>query len=71
VSNEAKQTGTVLRWAGSYGFIRRDDTGQEIFCHHTAIKMDGYRELTAGQRVEFEVGANDRGPAALNVRSLD
>ena len=49
-----RYSGTV-KWfnnAKGYGFIQ-PDSGPDVFVHFTAIKMDGYRTLQAGQRVEF------------------
>jgi CspA family cold shock protein len=64
-------TGTV-KWFNNekgYGFIARDE-GADVFVHHSAIQMNGYRSLTEGQRVEFEVVAGDKGDQARNVRAL-
>ena len=63
--------GTV-KWFNAekgYGFIAMDG-GADIFVHHTAIQMDGYRTLDQGQRVEFEVKQGDKGPQADAVRQL-
>jgi cold shock protein len=64
-------TGTV-KWFNNdkgYGFIARDE-GPDVFVHHSAIQMNGYRTLTEGQRVEFEVTAGDKGDQARNVRPI-
>lgn len=53
-----------------YGFIC-DDEGNEIFVHFSAIKMDGYKELKDGERVEFEVVNGEKGLQAANVVRLD
>ena len=61
--------GTV-KWFSNekgYGFISRSD-GDDIFVHHTAIQMDGYRSLAEGQKVEFEVVDGPKGKQASNVR---
>jgi len=52
-----------------YGFITPDGGGRDLFVHHTAIKMDGFRTLTEGQAVEFDVQEDAKGPKALNVRA--
>jgi len=60
--------GTV-KWFSNekgYGFIERDG-GDAVFVHHSAIQMDGYRSLTEGQRVQFEVVQGDKGLQASNV----
>ncbi len=65
-------TGTV-KWfndAKGFGFISQADGGEDVFCHHTAIKMDGFRTLTEGQKVEFEVVKGPKGLQAQNVRKL-
>ena len=66
-------TGTV-KWfndSKGYGFLTRDDGEKDVFVHHSAIQGDGYRSLTEGQRVEFEVVDGTKGPAAENVIKLD
>jgi len=49
------------------GFIARDD-GPDLFVHHTAIVADGFRSLTEGQPVEFDVTEGPKGLQAVNVR---
>jgi len=53
-----------------FGFITPDDGGEDVFVHHSAIQMQGYRDLSEGQRVEFEVTQGQKGPQASNVRSV-
>lgn len=63
-------TGTV-KWfndAKGFGFIQLDTGGADVFVHHTAIQMDGYRSLDEGQRVELEVEKGPKGLQARNVR---
>ena len=50
-----------------WGFIAADDFDQDVFVHHTAIHMDGYRTLKEGQEVVCEVTMTDQGPRAQNV----
>jgi CspA family cold shock protein len=62
-------TGTV-KWFNSskgYGFIVQDDGGEDLFVHHSEIKMDGYASLDEGQKVEYEIGKGQKGPCATNV----
>jgi cold shock protein len=61
--------GTV-KWfndAKGYGFISQEG-GEDVFVHHTAIQMDGFRTLKEGDRVEFEVTKGPKGLQAANVR---
>jgi CspA family cold shock protein len=61
--------GTV-KWFSNekgYGFITREG-GDDVFVHHTAIQTEGYRSLTEGQKVEFEVVQGDKGLQASNVQ---
>ena len=60
--------GTV-KWFNAdkgFGFITRDD-GDDVFVHYSAIQEQGYKSLDEGCRVEFEVVAGNKGPAASNV----
>ena len=66
-----EQTGKV-KWFSNhrgYGFIERDQ-GDDLFVHHSAIQMDGYRTLREGQRVQFNIHHGSKGPEAANVVSL-
>ncbi len=49
-----------------YGFITRDD-GQDVFVHYSEIQGEGFRNLTAGEKVEFEVTQGEKGPHATRV----
>jgi cold shock protein len=63
----------VVKWFNAtkgFGFIRPDDGGEELFVHHTAIQMQGYRQLEEGQRVEFEVTQGPKGPQASSVKPI-
>ena len=51
-----------------YGFITPDGGGKDVFVHHTAIQMEGFRSLAEGQKVEYEVTEGPKGPQAANVR---
>ena len=58
--------GTV-KWFSApqgYGFIAPDRGGKDVFVHHSAIDMDGYRALKEGQRVSFAVVRGEKGPQA-------
>jgi CspA family cold shock protein len=62
-------TGIVAKFFDEkgYGFITPDDGGKDIFVHHTDIQMDGFKSLKPGQRVNFEVAQEAKGPKASNV----
>jgi len=66
--------GTV-KWFSAekgYGFISPEGGGKDVFVHYTGIVMedDGYRTLTQGQAVEFDVEEGSKGPQAVNVRPI-
>ncbi len=66
-------TGTV-KWfndSKGFGFLTRDDGEKDVFVHHSAIQGQGFKSLTEGQRVEFEVVQGQKGPAAENVAQVD
>lgn len=63
--------GTV-KWfnnAKGYGFILPDGGGDDLFAHYSAIQMDGYKTLKAGQPVEFEIIEGPKGLQATNIQS--
>jgi CspA family cold shock protein len=54
-----------------FGFIRAEGVTEDIFVHHTAIHMEGYRALFPDQDVEFELRTDKRGLKAVKVRVID
>jgi len=60
--------GTV-KWfndSKGYGFIQQPD-GEDVFVHFSAIEAEGFRTLSEGEQVEFEVSDSERGKQAANV----
>ena len=64
--------GTVKWFNGEkgFGFITPDDGGKDLFVHYSEVQGDGFRKLDEGQRVQFEVGQGNKGPAATGVTAL-
>lgn len=54
-----------------FGFLRADGIAEDIFVHHTAIHMEGYRALFPDQSVEFELKTDRKGLKAVKVRVVD
>jgi cold shock protein len=70
--NASVAIGTV-KWFNSakgFGFISQPDGEPDVFVHHTAIQMNGWRSLEEGQKVEFEVQQGPKGLQAANVHAV-
>ena len=62
------QKGTV-KWfndSKGFGFITPEE-GEDVFVHHTSIQADGFKSLSEGEQVEFEVEQGDKGLKASSV----
>ncbi len=67
-----RENGTV-KWfnnARGYGFISREPEGDDIFVHYRSIQGDGYKSLSEGQQVAFDLQSGDKGLQAENVERL-
>jgi len=59
----------TIKWFNSkkgFGFIEQE-TGDDVFVHFSAIEMSGFKTLSEGERVQFEVEENDKGLSAIKV----
>jgi CspA family cold shock protein len=65
-------TGTV-KWFNDekgFGFITPDDSGKDLFVHHSSIQGDGFKSLAEGAKVSYDAEQGAKGPAAANVQAL-
>ncbi len=65
-------TGTV-KWFNDdkgFGFITPDDSGKDLFVHHSGINSNGFASLPEGARVSYDAEAGDKGPKAVNVSQI-
>ena len=68
VSGMAQGTVKWFNDSKGFGFISLEDGSKDVFVHHSAIAGDGFKSLSEGQKVEFNVVQGNKGPAAENVR---
>ena len=64
----------VVKWfnnAKGYGFILADECSSDVFAHYSAIRMEGYKTLKAGQTVRFEVEVGPKGMHAIAIEALE
>lgn len=62
-----------VKWfnnAKGYGFVVADGRNDDLFAHYSAIQMDGYRTLKAGQPVQFDIIQGPKGLYAINIQAL-
>ncbi len=61
----------LVKWFSDkkgFGFIEQEE-GPDVFVHYTGIDSSGFRSLTEGDKVTFEIEQGQKGPAAINVIS--
>jgi len=64
-------TGTV-KWfndAKGFGFVTPDDGGDDLFAYFSAINMDGFKTLTEGQKITFDITEGQKGKQASNIQT--
>ena len=62
----------IVKWFNEkkgFGFIANDEGG-DVFVHFSAIQDSGFKTLSEGQRVKFDVQQSPKGPSAVNVRTV-
>ena len=60
----------AVKWFNSekgFGFIKNNESGEDVFVHFTGIVSEGFRTLDEGQEVTFDITEGNRGPQAVNV----
>lgn len=63
-------TSGKVKWfnnAKGYGFVNTDGSTEDLFAHYTAVNMEGYKTLKAGQRVVFDIVQGPKGLHAINI----
>ncbi len=63
-----------VKWfnnAKGYGFVLPDSGDEDLFIHYSAIQMDGYKTLKAGQEIQFDVVEGPKGLHAVNIQDVE
>jgi CspA family cold shock protein len=65
--------GTVkfFNYGKGYGFIQPEDGSKDVFVHISAVEQSGIGQLVEGQRIQFDVEPERRGPKAVNLQAAD
>lgn len=61
----------IVKWfndSKGFGFIAQDAGGEDLFAHFSAIQSNGFKSLTEGQRVTFDITQGQKGKQASNIR---
>jgi len=64
----------IVKWFDDkkgFGFITGEDSDADIFVHYSAIVSDGYKTLTEGQKVTYELDENSRGDRGLRAAKVE
>ncbi|CAL4321608.1 transcription antiterminator/RNA stability regulator CspE [Buchnera aphidicola] len=62
-----------VKWfneAKGFGFITPEDGSKDVFVHFSSIQGEGFKTLSEGQNVEFEIQEGQKGPSAINVFAI-
>jgi cold shock protein len=73
LQREISMVSGKVKWfnnAKGYGFVLADGKDEDLFAHYSAIQMDGYKTLKAGQPVSFDIIQGPKGLHAVNIRAL-
>ena len=73
VNMSGERVSGTVKWFNDdkgFGFIEREG-GQDVFVHHSAIQMEGFKSLKEGQKVTMEVTQGQKGPQAENVLAAE